>query len=480
MILVGELRDMETLRIALRAADTGHQVFSTVHSASAPQTIERIIAMFPPAEQKLLLTQLAGNLEAIISQRLVIARDGGRRPATEILRGGPVTQKYILEGRALELGDYMKSAGNGQQTFDQNLLQMFHQELISHAEAIRNATNREALEMAVRGIGDRKSPTEPAGVRPRPGPTRPANLKAMTLRQTRPAGGPERRRLAQSAFPGRVVRIHRRMTQSLPPGQGPVDPRGAFGMPPGPGGGAGRPWPPPGPMMYPPMPPMPPRRRLGAWIIVILLVIALAISVLVNVVQFGAVMAGAAGEVKQTVISGEGPDKIAVVPMDGLIDDDSAQTFNKVLKEVEKDSAVKALVVEIDTPGGSATASDEMYHRLDLFKSDKHVPVVVAMRGMATSGGYYVSCAADYIFAEPGCLTGNIGVLFPRFNVSKLFDKWGVAETTLTATVKGHSYKNAGSMFEPENPQDEAYLQGLVDGTFAQFKSVVQTGGKGS
>ena len=81
VVLVGELRDMDTLRIALRAADTGHQVFSTVHSASASQTIERIIAMFPPAEQKLLLTQLAGNLEAIVSQRLVIARDGTRRPA---------------------------------------------------------------------------------------------------------------------------------------------------------------------------------------------------------------------------------------------------------------------------------------------------------------------------------------------------------------------------------------------------------------
>src|SRR5204862_3269724 len=104
VVLVGELRDMDTLRIALRAADTGHQVFSTVHSASAPQTIERIVAMFPPAEHKLLLTQLAGNLTAIISQRLLICVDHTRRPATEILRGGPVPTKYILEGRALELG----------------------------------------------------------------------------------------------------------------------------------------------------------------------------------------------------------------------------------------------------------------------------------------------------------------------------------------------------------------------------------------
>jgi twitching motility protein PilT len=166
VVLVGELRDMDTLRIALRAADTGHQVFSTVHSASAPQTIERIIAMFPPAEHKLLLTQLAGNLQAIISQRLVICRDGSRRPAAEILRGGPVPTKYILEGRALELADYIRTAGNGQQTFDQDLLNLFRHELIGQQEALRNATNRDALTTALRGIRtstgvDNKEPAHP-------------------------------------------------------------------------------------------------------------------------------------------------------------------------------------------------------------------------------------------------------------------------------------------------------------------------------
>jgi protease-4 len=165
--------------------------------------------------------------------------------------------------------------------------------------------------------------------------------------------------------------------------------------------------------------------------------------------------------------------------VNGLIDDSSAQTFETLLKDVEKDTNAKALVVEVDTPGGSATASDEMYHRLDLFKNRKHIPVVIAMKGMATSGGYYVSSAGDYVFAEPGCLTGNIGVLFPRFNLSQFVNQHGVFESTLTAKVAGHSYKNAGSMFQPENPEDEAYLQGLVDGIFAQFKSVVLTGRKG-
>ena len=232
------------------------------------------------------------------------------------------------------------------------------------------------------------------------------------------------------------------------------------------------------PMPMPPFAPPPPRRG-GRWVLILVLLLALIGSVVVNLVLIGVMAVGAAAEVRQTVISGEGSDKVAVVGIDQLIDDESAQAFETVLKEVEKDSAVKALVVEIDTPGGSATSSDEMYHRLEQFRNSKHVPVVIAMRGMATSGGYYVSVAGDYLYAEPGCLTGNIGVLFPRFNVSQMIGKWGVSETTLTATTAGHSYKNAGSMFQPPNPEDEKYLQGLVDGVFAQFKAVVQAGRKG-
>lgn len=152
VILIGELRDVETLRIALRAADTGHQVFGTVHSANAPQTVERIIAMFPPAEHKLLLAQLANSLEAIISQRLLLGADGKRRPAVEILRGGPVTAKFIMEDRLAELADYLQAGEAGMQTFDQHLLQMHQDEVISGTEALRWASNPEALSVAMRGI----------------------------------------------------------------------------------------------------------------------------------------------------------------------------------------------------------------------------------------------------------------------------------------------------------------------------------------
>ena len=172
VILVGELRDMDTLRVALRAADTGHQVFSTVHSASAPQTIERIIAMFPPAEQKLLLTQLANNLEAIISQRLLACRDGSRRPAVEILRGGPVAARYILENKSHELTEYIKSGGSGQQTFDQHLIQLYNGGCVTHDEVMHHASNRDAIGVAMRGItargGGAAAAAKPAGGQPPP------------------------------------------------------------------------------------------------------------------------------------------------------------------------------------------------------------------------------------------------------------------------------------------------------------------------
>lgn len=152
VILVGELRDVETLRMALRAADTGHQVFSTLHSQNAAQTIERIIAMFPHDEHDILLSQLATSVEAIISQRLVTTQDGKRRPAVEVLRGTPVAEKFIHEKKLDELLTYIETGESGMQSFDQHLLQMYNDKAISGTEALRWATNPEMLAMAFRGI----------------------------------------------------------------------------------------------------------------------------------------------------------------------------------------------------------------------------------------------------------------------------------------------------------------------------------------
>lgn len=255
-----------------------------------------------------------------------------------------------------------------------------------------------------------------------------------------------------------------------PPGMGPA------GFPPPPGFQGG----------YPGFPP--PKRGFGRFFIFLMVLIlagaivfhGLASSVLFNLGVIAA-SAKATGKVapETTLVDGDASQKIVVIPVTGVIMEESAEKFDRMLTQAEKDSAVKALVIAIDTPGGSATASDAMYHRLDKFKKDakdagKNIPVIISMGGMATSGGYYLACAGDYIFARPGTMTGNIGVILPRFNISKLFDKWGIEETTIAST--GATYKNAGSMFQPENPRDTAYIQGLVDTTFTQFKDVVKAG----
>jgi twitching motility protein PilT len=152
VILVGELRDSESMRMALRAADTGHQVFATVHSTNSAQTIERILAMVPPAERSIATSQLASTLEAIISQRLAVTRDGNRRAAMEILRGGPVTSKYILENRLGDLAEFIGTREGGMQRFDQHLLELYNQKVVSGTEAMRLATNPEAIALGMRGI----------------------------------------------------------------------------------------------------------------------------------------------------------------------------------------------------------------------------------------------------------------------------------------------------------------------------------------
>ncbi len=151
-ILVGELRDEETMRTALQAADTGHLVFSTMHTTNAALTIQRLIAMFPPAERDLLLLQLETNLEAVISQRLAKARQGGRLPVVEIMRATPMVRKLIGEGRTEKLPQAIANRDAGMQLFDQHLAELYNSQQISGTEALRLASNPEAVAAAMRGI----------------------------------------------------------------------------------------------------------------------------------------------------------------------------------------------------------------------------------------------------------------------------------------------------------------------------------------
>ena len=152
-ILIGELRDLETMRTAIQAADTGHVVYSTVHTTTAAQTVQRLIALFPPNERDLLLMQLASNLEAVISQRLARKADeSGRVPVVEVLRATPVVRKLIREGKPLSLPEAMVGGENGMMLFDQHLSQLYKDGVIKGREALRLATNPEAVGLAMRGI----------------------------------------------------------------------------------------------------------------------------------------------------------------------------------------------------------------------------------------------------------------------------------------------------------------------------------------
>lgn len=228
-----------------------------------------------------------------------------------------------------------------------------------------------------------------------------------------------------------------------------------------------------------PWPPPPPPRRRSIWgaLFIVVLVVVLILSVGLNLLLLVGSAVGSQGiDARQTtLVKGDLDQKIAVVRVDGVMNEESAEHFRQLMEAVSQDGKVRGLVVAIDSPGGAVTAADQMYHQVRRFKASRpQVPVVITMGSVAASGGYYLACAGDYIFAERSTFTGNIGVLMQRFNFSGLMNKWGVQETTLHAT--GADYKNAGSMFSPEKPEDVAYMQSLIDQAFEQFKSIIRAG----
>jgi twitching motility protein PilT len=154
VILVGELRDAETMRIALQAADTGHLVFSTIHTTNASFTMQRIVAMFPPEERELLQTELATNLAAVVSQRLAShkQKDKGRIPVLEIMRNTAVVRKAIMEGRIGSLPQAIANRENGMQLFDQHLADLYKAGRVTGTEALRLSTNPDAVALAMRGV----------------------------------------------------------------------------------------------------------------------------------------------------------------------------------------------------------------------------------------------------------------------------------------------------------------------------------------
>jgi len=156
VILVGEMRDLETISTALLAAETGHLVLSTLHTLDATETIQRIIAVFPPPEQKQIRLQLAATLKAIISQRLVTRADGGGRvPAVEVLIATAYIRDCIINPDKTRLIRDAIAAGTsqyGMQTFDQSLYELYTNGLITYEEALLRASNVDDFKLRIQGI----------------------------------------------------------------------------------------------------------------------------------------------------------------------------------------------------------------------------------------------------------------------------------------------------------------------------------------
>ena len=156
VILVGEMRDFETIQTALTAAETGHLVLSTLHTIDASETINRIISVFPPYQHKQVRMQLASVLRSIISMRLVPKIDGnGRVPAVEVLIATAMIKDCILDPEKSKMVPDVIAQGAlhyGMQTFDQSLFNLFKGGLISYEEALRRATNPDDFALKVKGI----------------------------------------------------------------------------------------------------------------------------------------------------------------------------------------------------------------------------------------------------------------------------------------------------------------------------------------
>jgi protease-4 len=184
-------------------------------------------------------------------------------------------------------------------------------------------------------------------------------------------------------------------------------------------------------------------------------------------------------------VSGNGPDKVAVVPVEGIIapaDDPLGGTvptstpegLADALRQAAQDTSVAAVVLEINSPGGGVTASDEMHQSILDFERNTGKPVVVSMGDVAASGGYYISTAADRIVAHETTITGSLGVIIPLNNYAEAADKYGIKQVV----IKSGKYKDMGSAFRKMTPDERDIYQSIVNDLYSEFVDVVSKGRK--
>src|SRR5262245_13424844 len=212
-------------------------------------------------------------------------------------------------------------------------------------------------------------------------------------------------------------------------------------------------------------------------------VLFLSGCILYSPIDLGAL--GSPGPLRENVILGTAGPKIVLVDVSGVISDEPERSTlgisrrqslvaetKSVLEVAADDDQVAALLLRIDSPGGSVSASDTIYHEILSWKTEHKKPVVAFFNGISTSGAYYLAMASDQIVAHPASVTGSIGVIMPGISIEGLMDKYGVADQTLTSGP----YKDAGSILRDMRPEEKKQLQSVIDDLYARFTEVVAAG----
>jgi protease IV len=187
---------------------------------------------------------------------------------------------------------------------------------------------------------------------------------------------------------------------------------------------------------------------------------------------------------EEQLLEGKGDKKILIVDVSGIISERGksgsmlakgapslVDRTREALRKAEADEAIAGVIVRINSPGGTVTASDIIHHDLAAFRTRKHIPVYACIMGVGASGGYYVATAADRIFAHPTAITGSIGVLLLKFNVQGLLEKVGVQEQT----IKSGEKKDILSPFRAATPEEQKLVQAVIDELYARFLDAVMS-----
>lgn len=192
------------------------------------------------------------------------------------------------------------------------------------------------------------------------------------------------------------------------------------------------------------------------------------------------------GPLSEKVVDGEGDRKILLVDITGIISEEKRRTlglreeismvdeFRESLKKAGRDKKIAGLVIRINSPGGTVTASDILHHEILEYKKKTGVRVVACMMDVAASGGYYVATAADEIVAHPTTITGSIGVIAMKFNVQGLFGKIGVE----SRAIKSGDMKDMLSPFRPATAEEITVVQTIIDQMNGRFIDVIVEGRK--